>query len=337
MKSLLPVLPASLLICSFSCSDDAGTGGGGGSAPTMTFTVVTFNTGTTEGLDHDAPPDDGYGSAQAAISDMYYGDGLAWPRALEDARVFFAVASPDIVAVQEMFHSAECEAIPVEQRAGFVCETWQAGDPTVIQTMLGPDYQIGCHLGKADKCIAVHRRFGTLRGCAEGLCLDGLAGAEVEGCGGGSRVGRAVIDLVGGGSLTVVNVHGTSGITDQDLACRQRQFEQLFVDLGIGDGPAANGAHNVILGDLNTDPARLADFDPSAELFLSHVGKGKRFHFVTEAGPEATPTYGGVNIDHVVSDRFEGTCWHAGITEGHPPVTDMTYFDHKPAVCILSG
>jgi hypothetical protein len=39
------------------------------------------------------------------------------------------------------------------------------------------------------------------------------------------------------------------------------------------------------------------------------------------------------NIDHVVSDALGGFCAIVGVTEGHPPVSDVLYFDHKPGVC----
>jgi hypothetical protein len=293
--------------------------------------VVTFNTGTTEGLGPDGSRNAGYGDEQAALSDQYYGDGLAWQAAVDDTRGFFARVDADIVAFQEIFYSGECADIPADAQDGFVCETWEPGDPTVAQLVLGDDFQVACHLGKPDKCLAVNRRLGTFRGCDDDLCLDGLEGGEVDDCGSGSRIGRGVIELASGGTLTVVSIHGTSGIEDADQACRYEQFRQVFEDL---DGePAANGERNVILGDLNTDPGRMTDFDESAELFASQAGEGKRFHFLTDVGTDAEPTYVLFNIDHVVSDALDGSCVHPGVTEGEPPVTDMVYFDHKPVVC----
>jgi hypothetical protein len=310
--------------------------------PELEFTVVTFNTGTTEGLAHDSGPDDGYGSEQAMISDMYYGDGLAWVPAVEAATRFFADAQPDLVAFQEIFYSGECETIPPEFHAGFVCEAWTPGDPTVANVILGAGYQVACNLEKSDKCVAVKRSFGTIRGCDDDLCLDFLDGSRVVDCGGGSRIGRAVIDLVDGGAITLVGVHGSSGITLMDQACRVQQFDQVFVDLGTGDGsPAANGAANLVMGDLNTDPVRLADGDESAARFFSFVDDGtdasKPFHFINDVGRTAAPTYAIFNIDHVVSDVFEGECEVPGVTEGLPPVTDAIYFDHKPIVCRVWG
>ena len=306
-----------------------------GVPPPRTFLAVTFNTGTTEMMGG-VSSDDRYTEAHAAASDAWYGDGLAWLPAVEAVRAFFATVSPDVVVFQEIFWSGECPDVPEEARADFVCATWQPGDPTVAQLILGGDYQVMCHPGKPDKCAAVHRRFGTFRGCEADFCLEGLAGATVDGCGRGARVGRGVIDLVDGGTLTLVNVHASSGLTADDQACRVRQFEQVFVDLGDGE-PAANGARNLIMGDLNTDPARLAVADESARRFNDFVGEGKPFHFLTAVGADVPPTYGALgNIDHVVSDVLDGTCWTAGVTEGHPTVLEDRYFDHRPAVCTVT-
>jgi hypothetical protein len=305
--------------------------------PPLRLRAVTFNVGTSPGLVHDGGPDDGYTSVQAAISDMWYGDGLAWLAVIEDTRRFFAAVAPDVVTFQEIFYSGNCPDIPAEFRIGWACETWRPGDPTVAQVIVGSGYQVACNLGKPDKCAAVKRTFGRFRGCTAALCLDGLDGARVEGCGGGSRVGRGIIELATGGRLTLVNVHGTSGLSPGDMDCRIKQFAQVFTDLGRGDGePAANGERNLVMGDLNTDPLLASTVDRSAMAFLEYVGPGRRFDFVSSVGPDAPPSYAGrFNIDHVVSDVLTGACWVAGVTDGHPPVTNITYFDHKPVVCDL--
>ena len=294
--------------------------------------VVTFNTGTTDGIDHDGPPDDGYGSAEAAISDAYYGDGLAWVPVVEDTERFFAELQPDIVAFQEIFHPGECPTIPSELHAGFVCEGWSPGDPTVAQRVVGMGYQVACHQGKSDKCIAVRRAFGSIRGCDADVCMDFLAGAPVPDCGSGSRVGRALIDRVDGSELTVVSVHGTSGLAAADVACRVAQFEQVFVDL---DGePAANGEVNVVLGDLNTDPGRYEGVEESATRFMQLAAE-RGFTFASEVGRSAPRSYAGiVDIDHVLSDGLSGECSIRGITEGEP-VSAVRYFDHAPVICAL--
>ena len=300
----------------------------------LTLTVVTFNSGTTEGLAHDGEPDDGYTSAHAALSDQYYGDGLAWVPAVQAATAFFAQVQPDIVVFQEIFYSGDCAEIPAEARADFVCESYTSGQPTVAQVLLGDGYQVACHIGKTDKCAAVRTAFGTFAGCNESLCLDGLDGAKVDGCGGGSRVGRGTIELATGGTLTVVNVHGSSGFKEEDIDCRKRQFEQVFVDL---DGqPAANGVRNLVMGDLNTDPARALGADASADRLADFAGGGKAFHFITAVGLDAPATYAGFfNIDHVLSDSLVGDCWAAG-NEPHPAVIDAVYFDHQPIVCTVT-
>lgn len=305
----------------------------------LRFVAVTFNTGSP-GVGQVEPSENaGYGPEQAAFTDEHYGNGLAWRSFVEDTRRFLTELQPDVIGFQELFHSEDCPRIPEAARVGFVCESWRAGDPTVVQLLLGQGYQVACHLEKPDKCLAVRRAFGRLQGCDQALCLDGLAGARVPDCGGGSRVGRGVIELAEreGERLTVVNVHGSSGILASDAGCRAEQFRQVFEDLGLGDGaPAANGERNVVLGDFNTDPYRLQGADPSADYLRHHAGRGQRFLFHTEAGEDATPTYAGLlNIDHVLSDTFEGGCWVAGVTEGRPPVTEHRFFDHSPAVCEL--
>lgn len=299
------------------------------------FTVVTFNVGTTERLPHDDPPDDGYTSEQAAISDEHYGDGLAWPPAIEAARRFFSQVRPDLVGLQEILGADRCAAVPEELRAGFVCEAWAPGDPAVAQKVLGPGYQIACHRGKPDKCLAVRRAFGTIRGCDGDLCLDHLDGFPDAVCGRGGRVGRGIVDLAAGGTLTVVHLHATSGMKPRDEACRVAQVEQVFVDLGDG-APGASGETNVVLGDLNTDPGLLRESSPSARRWGDFVGDGKRFRFISQIGPDAPRGYRDrVDIDHVIADAFAGRCWIAGV-QGRPPVLDEAlYFDHRPVVCTL--
>ncbi len=300
---------------------DGTTTTGPGTGP-LQFVAVTFNTG-------------GHANGQADVADEWYGNGLSWLPAVEQTTAYLDVLEPDIIVFQEIFHSPDCADIPVEFHAGYVCETWQPGDPTVVQTVVGPDYQVACHLGKTDKCAAVKTSFGSIAGCDSDYCIEGLAGGMVEDCGSGSRVGRGVIELVDGGELTLVNFHGTSGFLPDDQACRVGQVNQVFEDL---DGePGANGMRNLVLGDFNTDPVRGFLLDVSAQRWNDFVGDAHPFHFITDVGDDAQPTYAGsVNIDHLVSDTFDGECWHPGISAGYEAVVDFNYFDHVPAVCLLS-
>jgi hypothetical protein len=298
--------------------------------------VMTFNTGTTLGLRHDDPPDDGYTSAQARTSDAWYGNGLAWRDAVEAVRRFVREIDPDIVAFQEMFYPEECSAVPAEARAGFVCETWKPGDPSVARVVLGDDYQIGYHPGKPNKCLGVHRRFGAIRGYDNDSPANWLQGFKLQGCGGGARVARAIVDRTSGETLTVISIHGTSGRKPADQACRVRQVERIFVDFGDG-APGANGKQNLILGDFNTDPFLAAAIDPSAARWNDFVGEGKAFHFISKLGADAPRAYQRfADIDHVVSDVFRGSCRYPGLDRGTQPVFDGTYFDHTPVVCTLS-
>ena len=92
------------------------------------------------------------------------------------------------------------------------------------------------------------------------------------------------------------------------------------------------------MGDTNTDPGRLAEYDTSAARWNDFVGEDKAFDFITEIGPDTPATYSGaVSIDHVMSDAFVGSCWVAGLTDGHPAVIDVVYFDHKPVVCSVAA
>lgn len=300
------------------------------------LTAVTFNAGTSEGMGHDAGPDDGYTEAHAVISDTWYGDGLAWVPAIEAAAAFFADVQPDVVGFQEIFFSDLCADIPPEAHGDFVCEDWVEGDLTVALRILGEGYQVACHPGKDDKCLAVRTDFGSFAGCDGAFCLEGLDGGIVDGCGGGSRVGRGTVELVDGGTLTVVNHHGSSGLSGDDEDCRTAQVDQVFVDLGDGE-PGANGARNLVLGDLNTDPGRWTTIDGSAARWTDFVGPDRAFAWHTEVGEDVPPTYSGLaNIDHVASDFATGDCWHAGTSPGKLPVTTAKYFDHQPAVCTLT-
>jgi hypothetical protein len=323
------VVVGSAVVLATACSTNSASG--------PPFTVMTFNTGTTSGLPHDDPPDDGYGSQQAAYSNDYYGDGLAWLQVIDDTHAFTTAVSPGLVAFQEIFDPAGCATVPAEARTGFVCESWQPGDPTVAQMVVGAGYQVACNPDHPDICLAVKRSFGTFRGCSDDACPDAMAGYEVAGCGHGARAARAVIELADGTELTVVNLHGTSGFAVADEDCRVQQVDQIFVDLGDG-APGTSGDRNIIFGDLNTDPGRLADADPSAARWLDFAALpgmgGRPFHFVSPVGPDVAPTYAGTaNIDHVVSDVATGECWSAGVSDGHPAVTDTVYYDHHPVVC----
>jgi hypothetical protein len=308
--------------------------GGGGPRPVR---LISFNTGSADIMGTLAPADNGgWGSALAATAGMYYGHGLAFVPVIEQVKAFFEQQQPDVVGFQELFYSGDCPSIPVEARKGFVCETWKPGDPSVVSLVLGSGYQVACNLGKNDKCIGVKKSFGKITGCASDFCLDGLAGATLDGCGKGSRVGRGSLTLADGGALTVVNVHGSSGFAAADSACRIRQYDQAFTDLGDGQ-PGANGAQNLIFGDMNTDPIRLYGGDPSATALLRHTGPATPFHFISDVGEQVTPSYGELlNIDHLISDAGQGHCWSAGATPEHPPVTPLQHFDHKPLVCDLT-
>jgi hypothetical protein len=210
--------------------------------------------------------------------------------------------------------------------------------------LLGDDFQVACAKGKPDVCAAVRLDFGRFKGCEGRFCLEGLDGFELSGCSRGARVSSAEVELTeafGGGTLVLVSVYGRSGFSIEDRACRVRQFEQVFVDRGDGR-PAAFGARNVILGDFNTDPGRLAPGDESALRLLDFVGEtgdpDRRFRFAAPIGPDTPTTYGVASIDHVVTD-FADTilCTIPGVTPGAARVLETVYWDHAPLVCELAA
>jgi len=300
----------------------------GGDAGPDTFVAVTFNTGI-----HPSVGQDGWTLQMNQHLDTYYGHGLCWGPAIDQARAFIDEVQPDVITFQEIFDIANCEAIPVEARAGFVCEGWTPDAPTVQELILGPGYQVACNWQKSDKCAAVKTSFGSFRGCDSDFCRDGLDGYQVPDCGSGSRIGRGLIDLTAGGTLTLVNVHGSSGMSGDDMACRVKQIDQVFVDLGDGE-PAANGPPNLILGDFNTDPRSPAAilFDESAQRWNDFVGADHLFDFINDR----VLTYNSVFcIDNMVSDELTGTCWFPGYTAGHPTISPESYFDHTPTVCSI--
>lgn len=291
--------------------------------------VMTFNVGIPECAND---PDAAYTCDDAEIAGEWYGTGLSHRALFADTAAFFRATRPDVVALQEIFHAGNCPEIPPEFHPGFICEGWQPGDLTVSQIVLGEDYQIACHQGRPDKCLAVHREAGRFAGCADGLCLDHLQGGQTSGCGGGTRVGRGVIVRPDGTQFTVVNVHGTSGVTLADQDCRVEQIEQIFVDLQDGRGePGANGTRNIVLGDLNTDPVRFAALDRSARTWRAFVGPDRPFRQISAVGLLVEPTYAGlINIDHVAADAWQGDCFSAS-------PTDIVAYDHQPIVCDLSS
>jgi hypothetical protein len=248
MKSralLLVSLVVGVWFLAVGCGDDDG-----GQGEVVRFRVVTFNTGSTGPTGTLSGQE--WTSDLKTIGDDYYGNGLAWKPAVETTRLWLAEVDPDVIVFQEIFGTGDCSDIPTAEREHFVCEDWQPGEDTVVQVVLGQGYQVMCQVGYNDKCGAVKLDFGTFRECDSDFCLEGMAGARVQDCGHGSRVGRGTIDLVAGGTLTLVNFHGSSGVTTKDQECRVLQLNQVFVDLGTGDGqPAANGERNLVMGDFN--------------------------------------------------------------------------------------
>jgi len=296
--------------------------------------VMTFNVGSSEG-EAKADAEAGEFSRElASIADKHYGNGLAWLPAVEATRDFIAQQRPHIIGFQEIFDPSRCAKIRAELHQDFVCEYWRSGDRSVVEYITGKNYQVACHKGTSEKCLAVRKDFARIRGCHQDYCENFLEGRIISGCGSKSRLGKAVLDTYGGKVLNVIHIHGTSGFSGEDRKCRKRQFRSIFEE-ELGKAPLIGRAANIVLGDFNTDPRRLRWFDSSARKLKSYV-KGTPFQFINDKADQRDPTYAGiVSIDHVISDDFVGKCKVAGISEELPAVLKTSYFDHKPLLCDL--
>lgn len=292
--------------------------------PRFRARVMTFNTGT--GARPDAALAEAYGWTPDAadLGDEWYGNGLAWVALIEAMAPWMAERSADIIAFQEIFWPGECASIPEDAHAGFVCANNTS--LSVAERLVGTGYAVACHPGRPDKCIAVRRAFAQIDGCDDTFCPAAMDGALVEGCGSGSRVARASLTRPDGTSLTVVSVHGTSGFSADDTACRVGWFDAAFAGLDPS-------TPTLVLGDFNTDPARASDTDASAARLAELVTSGG-FTFVTDVGIDARPTYGGIlNIDHVIAGSGDGSCLAAGLDDTLPAPLAVEAFDHRPIVC----
>jgi len=262
--------------------------------------------------------------------DKYYGNGLAWLPAVEATKNFIATHKPDIIGFQEMFDSNTCSDIPEKNKKSFICEKLVAGDPMVIQLVTGGEYQIACHLGDNEKCIAVKKSFGYIDSCVGDICLNGLEGQTIPECSRTrSRVGKAkVISHATGEIYNVINVHSTAGFKKEEKKCRQKQFVQAFT-LFPGE------SNNIIVGDMNTDPNnKLFFFDKSAKK-LRNYAKANNFNRIN--GDVNKHSYMGMaTIDHIYSDDLERvSCKAHGVSKGTDEVLKLSYFDHIPLICTL--
>ncbi|MCA9545730.1 MAG: hypothetical protein KC613_15100, partial [Myxococcales bacterium] len=137
--------------------------------------VMTFNGGTTTGLPHDRPPDDGYSSALAAIADAHYENSLSWNPAEAALTAWLAEQRVDVAVFQEIFHDPWCADLPVDPELDFVCREWSPDRPWQVQRLVGPGFQVACAAGQPDNCLAVRTAFATIRGCPlDAPCAEGL-------------------------------------------------------------------------------------------------------------------------------------------------------------------
>jgi hypothetical protein len=360
----------------------------GHAADTATFAplplrVITFNTGTSTGLPHDkardgGSDDDGYTLAMSELTDEHFGNSVSYVPAEDALQAFLAAQQPDIVALQEMYWDPWCAELDLSAEASetvaafdHICKGYAPDRPWQLRRLFGPDYTLACNRGKPDKCVAVRTAFATIEGCdaasiaahpeskddpsGSAVCLDGLDGPDIPTCGKGARMAHAVLLLADGRRMSLVNLHGSSGLAAADTACRRKQMQAIFAGLADVEGATGPGSAAplvtedlaLLLGDINTDPVLFAGADQSADYWAAHVppevdGSGAPVQgetgFVDLALPpsgEPTNTYfAGVRIDHVAGRGLERVdCEVPGETPDVAPVYGGVYFDHKPVVC----
>ncbi len=320
---------------------DLGTGEAdvGKSYAPLPFQVVTFNVGTSSQTLHDtdeqAGDGDGYTSTQAEYINDYLGNSLAWNPAEDALRDWLAKHHPEVVAMQELMYDPWCADAPAPPAGlGLVCEGYKGGQPLAAERLLGKAYHLAYTVGQEDLWVGVRKDFGHFRDCPEtGLCTK-LEGQGVFGeCNESPRVTSIVVQVHDGREFVLVNAHTTAGMTEADQACRAKQIEQIFLDAGDGE-PLANGAVNLVLGDMNTDPFLFAGADASANTWNQYVGPGKSFHYLSADNPEGPATHvTTMRLDHVVSDVLTGSCVVPGGSPGLPLIMKTTFFDHRPVLC----
>jgi len=315
------------------------------------FTIMTFNTGTTDNLDHSYDTD-GWNDDLAAINTEHFGNNLAWLKARDGLRAIVDERKPDIITFQELSYDPDCVEL-CQELAGtdawadvcdpgtgiFICARWVGADESelTVREAVGPDYDVVCAPNHNDNCIAVRTGFGTIAHADDatdigGAWIDGLDGMPPSnGCTGGARVATGVVSITNGPEIAVIDVHTVSGT---NVDCRLAQFQQVFEDRGDGK-PATFGTHNIVLGDMNIDPFLMND--ASVTFWNDHVGADKPFHYISSSdadGPMTHP-FSFSKLDHVISDNMTGSCVVLGVSDGTsaPISAGSTYFDHRPVFC----
>jgi endonuclease/exonuclease/phosphatase family metal-dependent hydrolase len=256
---------------------------------------------------------------------------------LVEARLRASIAGhdPDVVVLQEVTSKPQCDALDEPHRERACHQAVVADQPWQIRRLVGDDFTIACEPRRGFECVAVHRRFGAIEGCADGALCDGLAEPTEPGpgCDGGFTISAVTVRPVAAAPFRLINGHPDSS----SAACREHALDQVF---GGAAALAPAGQPSLIAGDLNLDPFH--DDDPSVALWRQHVGDGRRFRY--HSGPaEAEPPYptafsllGGRVLDHVVSDFAVGRCVTLGEAPGTVRLDDGSGTDHRALRCDLA-
>lgn len=238
--------------------------------------------------------------------------------------------SPDIVALQEVFDMKLCEGWK-ESSKKKICHKYDEREPKEqARRLLGDDYTIVCDGGANFECIGVRKTLGEVKQCpAGGFCNAGeaLFAPVPDGCNKGASI-SAVDVVIGGTELRIVNGHPQA--TGED--CRAAHLKRLFEGADGAEPLASPSRKLLIMGDMNTDPFRLAD-DPSIAVWNAHVGDGRTFRYLSgpaEAAPHY-PTCAGRLLDHVITNFASGACGTLGEAPGTERLDGVSKEDAKSA------
>jgi hypothetical protein len=302
--------------------------------------VITINAGTSSGRRHDADEADGlppYTSATSELVDEHYFNSLSWNPAERALTAWLATQNAQVVAFQEIFHDPWCDEIdrPEDTPLDLICSTHDPAGPLQVQRLTGDRYQFACGIEKPDTCIAIDRDWAVMDGCnAAGCVILWEPARPPSECTGRDRMGRVRVTDSTGQRFNIIAWHGTSGGTPEDAQCRADILSLAFEDRGDGTPLVDPTLPNLLLGDFNFDPELFVGAD--VDYIAQFVGAGRSFSWLSPTDIDGPRSYaGGVSIDHVVGDRWEGDCVIPGSSEGVPAVWDRVYWDHRPVVCDL--
>lgn len=257
--------------------------------------------------------------------------------------------SPDVVLLQEVLPPSVCATLQDIPDWHACHPSRTAAEPEQVRRLLGVEYTIACDGRRGFECVAVHRRAGSVEGCADGaLCRGGARVTDaVDGCDDGFTV-TAVTATVRGTRVDLFSGHPQSGNQVANQRCRKDTLQQV-----LPEGAPLRSTANVALlaGDLNMDVWRTTSANPDVVLWNAHVSSSRedasRPWAMHSGVLEHDPPYWSawiarVTWDHVASVGLWGHCQTLGAAPGLAPLDrfegsqDVEMLDHLALFCALS-